>query len=186
MLAYLVCILHTSQDFGRLAWVNYDSAFCYQAATTENHQWSQVNPSLYSICFAEVTRSHVRCDLCLSLDHHSEDCTMAADADPDVDSWLRAVESAVLALAQPRWQMPSPTGPTEGASAEPCHNFNRGRCSFRWCHYRHICRICQALQPASECCEKASLQGSPPAGLPRGGHAQMAWQRRAHNVQKLY
>ena len=186
MLAYLVCILRTSQDFGGLAWVNYDSAFRRQAAATGNRQWSRVNPSLYSICFAGVARSSVRCDLCLSLDHHSKDCAMVADADPDVGSRLKAVESAVLALAQPRWQMPSPTGPTGGASAEPCRNFNRGRCSFRWCRYRHVCRICQGPQPASECCEKAALRGPPPVGLPRGAHTQMAWPRRARDMQKPY
>ena len=38
LLAYLVCILHMSQDFGGLAWVNYDSAFRCQAAATRNRQ----------------------------------------------------------------------------------------------------------------------------------------------------
>lgn len=185
MLAYLVCILRTSQDFGGLAWVNYDSAFRRQAAATGNRQWSRVNPSLYSICFAGVARSSVRCDLCLSLDHRSKDCAMVADADPDVGSRLKAVESAVLALAQPRWQMPGPTGPAGGASAEPCRNFNRGRCTFRWCRYRHVCRVCQGPQPASECCEKSS-RGPPPAGPPGSGHTQMTWPRRARDAHKPY
>ena len=44
LLAYLVCILRNSQDFGGLAWVNYDSAICRQAAAMGKRQWSQVNP----------------------------------------------------------------------------------------------------------------------------------------------
>ena len=38
LVAYLVCILRTSQGFGGLAWLNYDSAFYQQAATTGNRQ----------------------------------------------------------------------------------------------------------------------------------------------------
>ena len=52
LMAYLVHIVRVSQDFGSLAWVNYDSAFRRQAASTGNRQWSRVNPSLYSICFS--------------------------------------------------------------------------------------------------------------------------------------
>ncbi len=67
LMAYLVQIMRVSQDFGGLAWVNYDLAFCRQAASTGSRQWSKVNPSLYSICFAGVARANKRCDLCLSL-----------------------------------------------------------------------------------------------------------------------
>ena len=52
LLAYLIFILRASQDFGGVAWVTYDSAFRRQAFITGNKQWSRVNPSLYSICFA--------------------------------------------------------------------------------------------------------------------------------------
>ena len=36
LMAYLVHIMRVSQDFGSLAWVNYDSAFRRQAASTGN------------------------------------------------------------------------------------------------------------------------------------------------------
>ena len=182
LLAYLVCILRTSQDFGGLAWVNYDSAFRRQAAATGNRHWSRVNPSLYSICFAGVARSSVRCELCLSLNHRSKDCAMVADSDPDVGSRLKAVESAVLALTQPRWPGPNVAGPLGHASAEVCRNFNKGRCTFRWCRYRHACRVCGGPQPASECCERGLGRG-PPSAV---NQAQMTWQRRARDVQKPY
>ena len=39
LMAYLVHIVWVSQDFGSLAWVNYDSAFCRQAVSTGNRQW---------------------------------------------------------------------------------------------------------------------------------------------------
>ena len=186
LLAYLVCILRTSQDFGGSAWVNYDSAFHRQAAATGNRQWSRVNPSLYSICFAGVARSSVCCDLCLSLNHRLKDCAMVADSDPDVGSHLKAVESAMLALTQPRWPMPNPSGPPGNASSEVCRNFNRDRCLFRWCRYRHVCQVCGGPQPASECCEKGHSRGPPLAGTPRGSQAQTAWPKRARDAQRPY
>ena len=51
LMAYLVHMVQVSQDFGSLAWVNYDSAFRRLAASTRKRQWSRVNPSLYSILF---------------------------------------------------------------------------------------------------------------------------------------
>ena len=51
LMAYLVTITRVSQDFSGLAWVRYDAAFRRQAAITGNRKWSQINPSLYSICF---------------------------------------------------------------------------------------------------------------------------------------
>ena len=52
LMAYLIQIIRVSQDFGGLAWVNYDLAFHRQAAATGNKSWSKINPSLYSICFS--------------------------------------------------------------------------------------------------------------------------------------
>ncbi len=71
LMAYLINIMRVSQDFGGMAWVNYDLAFRRQAASTGNRQWSRVNPSLYSICFAGAARASKRCDLCLSLTHEA-------------------------------------------------------------------------------------------------------------------
>ena len=51
LMTYLVTITRVSQDFSGLAWVTYDAAFRHQAAITGNRKWSQINPSLYSICF---------------------------------------------------------------------------------------------------------------------------------------
>ena len=183
LLAYLVCILRTSQDFGELAWVNYDSAFRRQAAATGNRQWSHVNPSLYSICFAGVARSSVRCDLCLSLNHRSKDCAMVADSDPDVGSRLKAVESAGLALTQPHWPVANAVGPPGGAFSEVCRNFNKGKCSFRWFRYCHACRVCEGPQPAMECCEKGHMRAPQAVG---SQSQTMAWPRQARDVQRPY
>ena len=81
LLAYLIFILRASQDFGGVAWVTYDTAFRWQAFITGNHQWSKVNPSLYSICFSGVARTGTRCELCLSRSHPTFECTLVGDTD---------------------------------------------------------------------------------------------------------
>lgn len=174
LMAYLICILRVSQDFGGMAWVNYDSAFRRQAAATANRQWSRVNPSLYSICFAGSARMSTRCDLCLSLTHPTMDCPLVEDSDPEVGSRLKAIESAVLAMSRPHTGLPNMGNPLGGASPEVCRNFNNKRCTFKWCRFRHVCRGCGGPQPALDCCERVRGPGAPLAGGPIGGQARAA------------
>ena len=79
--------------------MTYDAAFFRQAFITGNRQWSKVNPSLYSICFAGVARTGQRCELCLSLSHQTSACMLVGDTDPDVSDRLKTLESTMLALA---------------------------------------------------------------------------------------
>ena len=114
LLAYLIFILRASQDFGGVSWVTYDAAFRRQAFITGNRQWSRVNPSLYSICFSGIVRAGTRCELYLSLSHPTRDCTLVSDPDPDVTTWLKTLESAVLAMtSHPSLQ--------QGSSSSPHH-----------------------------------------------------------------
>ena len=160
LLAYLIFILRTSQDFGGVAWVTYDAAFRRQAVITGNRQWSRVNPSLYSICFAGAARTGVRCELCLSLSHPTRECTLVSDPDPDVTSRLKTLESAVLAFTS----QPAPVlgGQTRPRSSEVCRSWNAGRCRILHCRYRHVCRVCGGPNPAFSCCDRAlSTRPSP-------------------------
>ena len=152
LMAYLVHIVRVSQDFGSLAWVNYDSVFRRQPASTGNRQWSRVNPSLYSICFSGVARTSKHCDLCMSLTHEVKDCALANKGDHDVGTRLKAIESAVLPLtsATPSTSTGTPSRPSR---SEICWSWNENRCSFPGCRYRHVCRVCEGPWPALECCE---------------------------------
>lgn len=167
LMAYLIQIVRVNQDFGGLAWVNYDLAFRRQAAATGNRSWSKINPSLYSICFSGAARVSKRCELCLSTTHETRDCTLAGGGDHDVGSRLAAIEAAVLTFAS--------TGSGAGQSPvgrplkrEICRNFNENRCTFSKCRYRHACRVCFGPRPAVECCERVLgvTAGRLPAGRP--------------------
>ena len=153
LMAYLIHIVRVSQDFGGMAWVNYDMAFRRQAATTGNRQWSKINPSLYSICFAGAARNNKRCELCLSLTHESRDCALSGEGEQEVGARLSAIESAVLSLtaARPATNTPLPTPQRR----EICRSWNENRCTYPRCRFRHACRVCFGPRPAVECCERA-------------------------------
>ena len=154
LITYLVHMVRVSQDFGGMVWVNYDMAFRRQAATTGNRQWSRINPSLYSICFAGAARTSTRCDLCLSLTHETRDCALSGGGEREVGARISAIESAVLSLSASRpATIPSYSGPVQ--RREICRNWNQNRCSYVRCRFRHVCRVCQGPRPAIDCCERA-------------------------------
>ena len=102
LIAYLIMIARVSQDFAGLAWVRNDSAFRRQAAITGNWKWSQINLSLYSICFMGRAEEVRRCVLCLSTVHPAAQCPLQAENDPELPTRVKAVESAGLSLSQAR------------------------------------------------------------------------------------
>ena len=157
LMAYMATIARVSQDFAGLAWVRYDAAFRRQAATTGNRKWSQINPSLYALCFTGKAVEAPRCDLCLSLKHTTQKCQLQEEADPELPSRLKAVESAVVSLAA-RFQ---PTGSSTTFGNRPrsedlCRLWNRKACRYAKCRYRHACSKCGGGHPAMDCPSPAS------------------------------
>ena len=146
LLAYMVTITRVSQDYAGLAWVRYDAAFRRQAAITGNTKWSQINPSLYSICFTGCAQSIKCCELCLSSAHATKQCILAAAPDPDLPVRMKAVESALVSLATVRQSGSKPKRPP---STEICRLFNNKR--FAQCRYRHVCSNCGEAHPALAC-----------------------------------
>ena len=162
LMAYLITIARVSQDYTGLAWVRYDAAFRRQAAITGNRKWSQINPSLYSICFTGRAQEIKRCELCLSTAHPVNQCPLQAEADPELPTRVKAVESAVLTLAsrsQASGWHPRPPG-------EVCRLWNANNCRFARCRYRHACSICGDPHPATACPRKPSASGTPTEGRP--------------------
>ena len=128
LMAYLIQIVRVSQDFGGLAWVNYDMAFRRQAAATGNKLWSKINPSLYSICFSGSARTNKRYDLCLSLTYKARDCALAGESEHDVGTRLVVIELAVLAFAS-AGSTASQLHPGRPLKREICRNWNENRCT---------------------------------------------------------
>ena len=74
LMAYQTTIVRASQDYAGLAWVRYDSAFRRQAALTGLTQWSAINPTLYTLCFAGSARTSSQCELNCGRGHPATTC----------------------------------------------------------------------------------------------------------------
>ena len=157
-MAYMATIVRVSQDYAGLAWVRYDAAFRRQAALTGNTRWSVINSTLYTISFTGMAAVTKRCELCFATGHTERECAQRGDTDPDMRDRLKAIESAVLAMAgkqePPKVVPPPPPRP----SGEPCRNYPR-------CRHSHSCSVCGGAHPASKC-----AVASPPTSVqPKAG-----------------
>ena len=158
LMAYMISIIRASQEFEGSAWTVYDDAYrCQAAAAGDQWQWSQVNPSLYTICFTGKAKRTGRCERCLSAAHKTEECSLPNEDDPDMAKRLKTIEAAVMALTQS-----SSSSMLQGQSGELCRKYNRGECTFHYCKYGHRCATCRGRHPAVECPSKA------PSSRPRG------------------
>ena len=167
LMAYMATIIRASQEFEGSAWAIYDDTYRRQAAASGNWQWARVDPSLYSVCFTGKAKRAGRCERCLSAAHKTEDCILPGDEDPDVPKRLKAIEAAVMALAQ---HGASGAGGTPSAqratSAEVCRKYNFSECKFRACKFAHRCATCRGPHPAMQCASKP-----PTTPTEQGGNA---------------
>ena len=62
--------IKASQEYEGAAWAAYNIAYRQQAAATGHRQWSEVNTSLYAVCFTGRGKRALRCEVCLSKGHH--------------------------------------------------------------------------------------------------------------------
>ena len=58
-MAYQSTIVKCHSDFEGSAWMAYDRAFKRQAAAKKTLNWSQLNPTLYSLCFAGKVKTDI-------------------------------------------------------------------------------------------------------------------------------
>ncbi len=110
LMAYLICLVRVSRDFQGVAWVRYDAAFHRQASITGNRQWSKINLTLYSLCFAGRAQTVSRCKLCMDTSHVTKEYALFTDPDPELPNRVNAIENAVLALTHK--STPRPGGTT--------------------------------------------------------------------------
>ena len=157
----------------------YDSAFRSQAASQGFTKWSQVNPSLFTICFTGKAKRVERCERCMSAGHRSEECSLLVEDDPDFNKRLKTIEAVVLALTRS-----NPT--SRERSTEVCRNWNWGRCTFKGCCFSHRCTNCNGTLKQSECqSQTGPKQGGNSTPLGPTRRACKATETMMHLDQKL-
>ena len=149
LMAYMATIIRVSQDYQGLAWVRYDAGFRRQAALTGNRLWSRVNSTLYTVCFTGNAQTTTRCELCFGSTHSAKDCALQGDPDPEMQTRVKAVESALLAMTSKFGVRAS--GPPVPPSGQVCRLYNKGSCTYPPCRHSHVCSNCGGNHAAVSC-----------------------------------
>ena len=139
LMAYMSHIIRVHQDYSGLAWVRYDAAFCRQAALTSLQKWSMINPTLYSICFTGVARATSRHEICSATSGSlpTRDCAQQGTPEPGMLDRVKTLESMVLSLSA-KSTLPSGSSEAHSQQVEICRLWNKNKCSFPRCPYRHV------------------------------------------------
>jgi len=145
----MATIIRVSQDYQGLAWVRYDAGFRRQAALTGNRLWSRVNSTLYTVFFTGNAQTTTRCELCFGSTHSAKDCALQGDPDPEMQTRVKAVESALLAMTSKFGVRAS--GPPVPLSDQVCRLYNKGSCTYPRCRHSHVCSNCGGNHAALSC-----------------------------------
>ena len=151
LMGYMSLIIRCSQDYEGLAWVWYDMAYRRQAAASGNRKWSEVNGTLYSVCFTGKFRGNRQCDLCLARTHKTNNCPLygeSIDGNPLSAEVYRRQHERLPQSAGPSgstgWRQLPPSG-------EVCRLWNENLCRFSRCRHTHVCLRCGGSHPVVEC-----------------------------------
>lgn len=160
-LGYMINIIRASGDFEGSAWVTYDDTFRRQAANNKDMKWSNINSSLFSLCFTNQDRAGKRCGFCfrsyLANGHHQ--CPLQEEGE------MRQQQQNTEGIDGEINQGASTTWPR-------CRRFNEGRCHLMDCSFRHVCTRCGGRHPAVACRQGPSKGAPSNQSKQKGGFRQ--------------
>ena len=154
LLTYGRLILREAQRHCGPGWSEYDKIFRQHAALDPTLRWSEVNSSLHaSTVLTYRSGPSQGCGLCHEPDHITAQCAMLA---------LQPYPpSSSSGRPQPLFRAGS--APMGGPIRRPvrpetleriCVSWNRGRCSYAACTFRHVCATCKRKgHKARDCME---------------------------------
>ena len=165
LLTYGRLVIREAQRHSGPGWLEYDRIFRQHAALSPSTVWHEVNPSLHaSTVLSYRTGLGQVCKICHELDHTAEICAMQV---------LQPTPPATSVAPQPVLPRPQPTSrlgvspSAAGPMRRPvrpetleriCVSWNKGRCSFPSCNFRHICTTCKKRGHRAKDCEETPCE----------------------------
>ena len=67
-------IVRCYSDFEGNGWLAYDRAFRCQMTAIKSLDWSELNSTLYNLCFVGKAKRDIVCSTCLKHNHRTSDC----------------------------------------------------------------------------------------------------------------
>ena len=136
LLTYQDQVCKFSRKFKASAWLMYDTAFRYMAASNTTMAWAKVNEQLYNDILKEETLHY--CINCHAYGHHTLACSMRSKSAQSFCPY--SATSTTTGQSQTLTStpiQPSPTLPLQQGAI--CCDFNRRACRRPNCQFRHIC-----------------------------------------------
>lgn len=139
LLTYGRLVIRESQRHSGPGWLQYDKIFRQHAALSPSTAWNELSPSLHASTVLSYRAGPGRvCSLCHEPDHSSAACALGA---------LHPHESVPAQSQSPRPPAAAVSAPGPMRRPRPetieriCVSWNRGRCTFPACKFRHICAV---------------------------------------------
>ena len=157
LLAYQDQICKFSRKFRASAWIMYDTAFRYMAASNPSLPWGKINDQLYNDILKEETLPF--CISCHSYGHRTINCPTR----PQVNQSFRRSPAQAQPLTASSTSSPTSTPkssittpPATLSASSPnliCRDFNRRFCRRVNCQFQHICsnQGCGGIHPSTQC-----------------------------------
>ena len=156
LLAYQDQVCKFSRKFKASAWLMYDTAFRYMAASNTTLTWAKVNEQLYNDILKKKTLPY--CINCHTYGHHTLACSMISRSAQSFHfySATSTTTGQTHTLASTPIQ-PTPTQPLQQGAI--CRDFNHCACRHPNCQFRHICNKpdCGGNHPGSQCPQAKSM-----------------------------
>jgi hypothetical protein len=171
LLTYGRLVLREAQRHGGPGWQEYDKIFRQHAALDPSVKWNELNASLHAstVMTFRSGSSHC-CGLCHEPDHDAANCA------------LLGIQTQLPQLPTIRGGPPTHGGPVRRAARPEtleriCVSWNRGRCSFPNCSFRHVCATCKRRGHRAKECDETPANSSyrlTPLTSPRSARGQGA------------
>ena len=154
LLTYARLVVREAQRHGGPGWLEYDKIFRQHAALDSTVKWNELNPSLHASTVMTYRAGHSQCySLCHEPDHDTYACA------------LLGLQAQPPPLPSSHWpgsrstSLPQHGGPVRKITRPEtleriCVSWNRGRCSFAACSFRHICATCKQKGHRARDCQE--------------------------------
>ena len=152
-MAYMATIVKCVRDFEGLAWAQYDRAYRRHVAQAKTLQWSRLNPTIYSLCFAGKAKKNVVCSHCLSDSHASVNCP---------ENMTFPWQGLFTGVGYPQVAQQAQTMSKPRSALQTCHLYNARdgpRCTYANCKFAHRCAACKGPHARYYCRQKAGGEG---------------------------
>ena len=151
LLTYGRLVVREAQRHGGPGWQEYDKIFRQHAALDPSVQWNELNPSLHaSTIMTYRSGTSQCCGLCHEPDHGIHNCALVGlQASPPSLPTTRSTSGSQSQQGGPIRRTSRPE-----TAERICISWNRGRCSFPSCSFRHICATCKRRGHRAKECEE--------------------------------